>query len=185
MPTPRHFLFLLTSARHGGNSEWLARKAAESLPEGATSEWIDLLDTPLPSFSDLRHADGDGTYPVPTGNSLAILESTLAASDIVFVAPLYWYSVPTNAKLYLDHWSGWMRVSEYSFKASMAEKTFWAVSALSDPDPTMAEPLIGTLTLSAKYFGGTYGGTLFGFGNKPGDVMTDVEAIGRAHTFFV
>jgi multimeric flavodoxin WrbA len=159
--------------------------ATESLPEGATSEWIDLLDTPLPSFSDLRHADGDGTYPVPTGNSLAILESTLAASDIVFVAPLYWYSVPTNAKLYLDHWSGWMRVSEYSFKASMAEKTFWAVSALSDPDPTMADPLIGTLTLSAKYFGGTYGGTLFGFGNKPGDVMTDVEAIGRAHTFFV
>jgi multimeric flavodoxin WrbA len=182
--SPRHFVFLLTSSRHGGNTEWLARKAAESLPSGATTEWIDLLETPLPPFRDIRHAEGDGTYPEPTGNALSIFHSTLAATDLVFVAPLYWYSVPTNAKLYLDHWSGWMRVSNYSFKASMAEKTVWAVSALSDPDRTMAEPLVGTLKLSAQYFGGRYGGTLFGFGNKPGDVMNDHDAIESARTFF-
>jgi hypothetical protein len=62
--------------------------------------------------------------PRPTGVAMNILESKLAATDLVCVAPLSWYSVPTNAKLYLDHRSGWMRVSETRSKHQWPRKSF-------------------------------------------------------------
>ena len=49
----------------------------------------------------------------------------------------------------------------------------------------MAEPLIGTLKLTADYLGARWGGALLGHGNRPGDVLDDGPALERAATFFV
>ena len=77
---------------------------------------------PLPLFEDIRHGPGNGAYEMPNGAAKVLLDATLAASDLVFVAPVYWYALQTAAKLYLDHWSGWMRVPGVDFKARMAAK---------------------------------------------------------------
>ena len=98
----RNFLFLLTSTRSHSNTEILARHAAKYLPEGVNQRWLRLKDLPLPSFVDTRH-DGDGRYAVPTGHARTLLDTTLEATDLVIASPLYWYSVTTSAKLYLDH----------------------------------------------------------------------------------
>ena len=71
----RKFLFLLGSSRTGGNTEALARLAAEQLPDGAEQRWLHLADLPLPEFDDLRH-EGDGIYPAPTGNAATLLDAT-------------------------------------------------------------------------------------------------------------
>jgi NAD(P)H-dependent FMN reductase len=131
MTDDRRFLFVLTSARRDGNSEALARIAAASLAPEVEQRWLSLLDLDLPPFEDIRHS-GDGIYPQPDGPSRALLEATLWASDLVMVAPLYWYSIPARAKNYLDHWSG----------------------------------------------------CLFGFGNRPGEFLSDVAARQRAASFF-
>ncbi|MFI6324034.1 flavodoxin family protein [Nonomuraea sp. NPDC050556] len=177
------FLFLLGSARADGNTEYLARQAALQLPPSAEQRWLNLAELPLEPFVDIRH-EGDGVYPSPSGNELTLLEATLWATDIVFVSPLYWYSVTASTKLYLDYWSGWMRVPGYSFRERMADKTVWAVTVISEEDVAVADPLIGTLKRSGEYFGGRWAGALIGYANRPGQIVEDTEALDRAKTFF-
>jgi multimeric flavodoxin WrbA len=178
----RHFTFIVSSARRDGNTEWLARKAAERLPSDITQQWLHLADLPLPAFADIRHSVG--VYPQPQGNERVLFDATLAASDLVFVVPLYWYSVPASAKLYLDYWSGWLRVPGADFKARMAGRTLWGVCALSDEDQARADPLIGTLAITADYMKMAFGGVLLGYGSRPGDVSADKAAIEKAQVFF-
>ncbi|MEV1167776.1 NAD(P)H-dependent oxidoreductase [Nonomuraea sp. NPDC049784] len=180
----RSFLFVLGSARRDGNTETLARHAAAQLPPGVTQRWIHLDDHPLPPFRDIRHTGGDGVYPAPTGAEKLLIEATLAATDLVIVSPLYWYSVSATTKLYLDYWSGWLRVPGYDFRRRMADKTTWAVTVISEEDRSVADPLVGTLRRSGEYFGGTWGGALVGYANRPDDILLDTDALERAKTFF-
>ncbi|MFD6275000.1 flavodoxin family protein [Streptomyces sp. NPDC060209] len=179
--TERNFLFLLGSSRADGNTELLARLAAEQLPAGTDQRWLDLRDLPLPDFEDRRHSDG---HHAPTGHAATLLEATLAATDVVIASPLYWYAVSTSTKRYLDHWSGWLETPGADFQRRMAGKTLWGVTALADDDPSVAEPLAGTLRNSARYLGMRWGGVLLGNGSKPGDVLSDTGAAARAKDFF-
>ncbi|MEV5463577.1 flavodoxin family protein [Streptomyces sp. NPDC002788] len=178
----RRFLFVLGSARAEGNSELLARKAAEQLPADVEQQWLDLTAHPVPDFEDLRH-DSDHVRPTE-GNVALLLDATLAATDIVIVTPLYWYSVSAHTKRYLDYWSGWLRTPGLDFKATLAGRTLWGVTALAHREEVVADPLVGTLHNSAAYMGMRFGGVLLGNGSKPGDVLNDTEALTRAKTFF-
>lgn len=178
----RRFAFLLASARRDGNTEILARKAAEHLPAGVAQEWLRLMDLPLAPFVDIRHSVG--VYPQPTGNERVLFDATLGATDLVFAVPLYWYSVPASAKLYLDYWSGWLRVPGAEFRERMAGKTLWGVCALSEEDVRRADPLVGTLAITADYMKMKFGGVLMGYASKPGDVLSDSAALAKARGFF-
>ncbi len=178
----RRFLFVLGSARAEGNSELLARRAAEQLPPDVEQQWIDLTEHPIPDFEDLRH-DSDHVRPTE-GNLALLLDATLAATDIVIVSPLYWYSLSAQTKRYLDYWSGWLRTPGLDFKATLAGRSLWGVTALAHREEVVADPLIGTLHNSAAYMGMRFGGVLLGNGSKPGDVLNDTEALTRAKTFF-
>lgn len=174
--TKRHFLFVLSSARPDGNSEYMARQAAKALPAGSVQTWFDLRTNILPPYVDRRHEPGYAFNP-PVGIEGEALKLTLAATDIVMVVPLYWYGVPASAKLYLDYWADWLRVPGADFKAKMEGKTMWGVSAVSDPDLTLAEPLAGTLRYSARYLKMQWGGMLYGLGSKPHDVKSNPKSI--------
>ena len=183
-PVTRHFLFLVASARRDGNAEQLARRAAVGLPAAATQTWLHLADLPLPAFTDLRHVTAENWTPAVEGHARTLLAATLAATDLVIVAPVYWYSLPAAAKLYLDHWSAWLRAPGWDFKARMAGKTMWGVSTFSDTDPRFAAPLADTLRLSADYMKMPWGGHLLGSGNRPGEVLNDSAALAAAEKFF-
>ncbi len=178
----RRFTFLLASARRDGNTELLTRRAAERIPARDTQQWLHLIDLPLPPFADIRHSVG--VYPQPEGNERVLFDATLGCTDLVLAVPLYWYSVPASAKTYLDYWSAWLRVPGADFKARMAKKTLWGVCALSDEDFSVADPLVGTLRLTAGYLSMGFGGVLLGYGNKPGEVLADKASLDRAATFF-
>ncbi|SNX63279.1 multimeric flavodoxin WrbA [Streptomyces sp. TLI_55] len=179
---PRSFLFLLASSRSDGNTELLARRAAEQLPADVEQRWIDLAKHPLPDFEDLRH-DSDHVRPAEGATGL-LFDATIAATDIVIASPLYWYSLSGQAKRYLDYWSGWLRTPGVDFKATMAGRTLWGVTALAHEEFEVADPLVGTLNNSAAYMRMRFGGVLLGNGSKPGDVLRDTEALARAKTFF-
>src|SRR5215204_3238638 len=175
----REFLFILGSARYDGNTEHLARHAARSLPTSAKQSWVHLLDHSLPLFEDIRHHE-TRRYSVASESERTLLDATLAATDIVIASPVYWYSISAATKLYLDHWSAWMRLDGVDFKARMASKALWAIAALSDEDWSGAQPLIDTLRLSAEYMKMNWGGVLLGYGNRPGDVLGDEGSLDRA-----
>ena len=128
------FLFLQSSARPEGNSLGLARLAASFLTANTGLIWPDLNDPALPPFHDPRRASGSA-YGPPEAGAAELAAQTLEATDIVFVAPLYGYGLPAPAKLYLDHWSHWLRLPDLNFKARMAGKSLWLVMAHAGSPP--------------------------------------------------
>lgn len=180
----RRFLFVLGSHRSNGNTELLARQAAAQLPADVEQEWISLAEHPLPDYDDLRHGVGHATRPEEGGNLARLYEATLAATDIVIASPVYWFSLSSRTKRYLDHWTAWLYVPDVDFKAAMAGRTLWAVTASAGDPSRVAEPLVGTLNNLAAYMEMNFGGVLSGNGTAPGDVLTDTDALARAKTFF-
>lgn len=182
-PMSSHYLFLLASTRepgHLGNTETLARRAAAALPAGAQQTWLRLADFELLPFVDLRHTAG--SYPAPTGDMARLLEATLACTDLVLVAPVYWYSFPANLKTYLDHWSAWMRVPGVGFKDRMATKAMHVVT--TSGDRAKSQPMLDSARLCAGFLGMRFGGALWGKGGPPGAVDADVAALAEADSFF-
>lgn len=84
-----------------------------------------------------------------------LLDATLAASHIVWVAPVYWYSIPSPLKTYLDHWSAWMRVPGVDFKDAMGRKTLSLIT--TSGDRTKAQPMIDSVALCAQFLSMTWG----------------------------
>ncbi len=113
-----------------------------------------------------------------------LLEATLAATDLVIVTPLYWYSVSWPVKLYLDHWASWERLAGADFKNRMRGRTLWAVSVMAGENHAAAGPLLKVLELSAEYLGARFAGALLGTGSWPGDVLRDAGAVERARNYF-
>ena len=180
----RSYLFILGSARPNGNTELLARLAARSLPEDANQRWLSLLHDPLPLFEDIRHHESR-KYSVANDTEQKYLDATLDATDIVIASPVYWYSLSASSKLYLDHWSAWMRLPDVDFREHMAGKKLWGITVLSDEALLGVQPLIETLRLSADYMDMEWGGVLLGYGNRPGDILSDSPSLERAEKFFV
>ena len=174
----RRILFLLSSARRGGNTETLARRAAASLPPDVAQDWQDLTAPPLPPFEDLRPA-----APAPEGRLAALLGATLAADDLVFVAPVYWYGLPAPAKLCLDHWSGWLDLP--GFSAAMQGKVLRLVTARADPAPEVTEPGERALRMTAAWMGMRWGGALHAIADAPGEVAGDAAAWDAAPGFLL
>ncbi|MFJ6939820.1 flavodoxin family protein [Streptomyces sp. NPDC101132] len=179
--TGRSFLFVLASSRPGGNTEALARAAAEQLPAGVAQRWVDLSRTPLPDFQDGRHDDDSWTAGA---DEEALRHATLEATDVVIASPLYWYSVSAQAKRYLDYWSGWLSVPGSDFRERVAGRTLWGVTAMADREEVRADPLVASLRHTAAYLGMRFGGVLLGNGSRPGQIRNDERAMVRAKTFF-
>ena len=179
--TKRRFLFLLSSARSGGNTETMARTAAAALPPSVAQDWCDLTTATLPTFEDLRHGANYGPLSPIMAN---LADRTMQASDIVFVAPLYWYGLPAPAKLYLDHWSHWMRLPELGFKARMAGKRAWLIMAHAGSTEAEIAPARDGLRLATAYLGMVWGDTLLADANAPGDWQKDPQAQTTAPRFF-
>lgn len=183
MTATPHFLFLNASTRepgHTGNSETLARQAAAHLPADVGQTWHNLAELSLAPFVDRRHTTG--AYPMPDGDARLLLEATLAASDLVFVSPVYWFSIPSPLKTYLDQWSAWMRVPGVAFKEQMAGKRLWVVS--TSGDRAKAQPMFDSYRLCAEFLAMSWQGALWGKGGAPAAVLDDAEALAAAATFF-
>ncbi|WP_374777597.1 NAD(P)H-dependent oxidoreductase [Streptomyces sp. NBC_01310] len=177
----RSFLFVLGSSRPDGNTELLARAAAEQLPADVPRRWVDLARLPLPDFQDVRHEGG--SRPVDENGEL-LRHATLEATDVVIASPLYWYALSAHAKGYLDYWSGWLTVPGSDFKERMAGRTLWGVTAMAEREEAVADGLVTSLNHTAAYLRMRFGGVLLGNGSRPGQVQGDDRAMVRAKTFF-
>ena len=177
------YLFLNASTRepgHVGNSEALARRAAAALPAGTEQTWIRLADLSIPPFVDLRHTVG--SYPMPQGDMKRLLDETLAATDLVFVSPVYWFSIPWPLKTYLDHWSAWLRVPGLDFKEHMAGKRLWVVATSGNREK--AQPMFDSYRLCAEFLAMGWQQPLWGKGGAPDAVLADAAAMAAATSYF-
>lgn len=173
----RNFLFLLCSARRDGNSEQLARLAASSLSD--PHRWLDLNQPALPPLTDLRPLP-----PHPAQGRLAeVQEAVFAASDLVFVAPVYWYALPAPAHLLLGHWSSWLDQPKAGVFDLMKGRRVWMITSRSDPDPSVPDLPEAMLKRTVLWLGMHWGGALHGIGDAPGEVLRDENAVAGAAGF--
>lgn len=163
----RRFLFLLSSARAGGNSEQLARHAASGC--GAACDWLDLTTMSLPPFADPRPQPAQP----PVGDLAEVLSRTMAATDLVFVAPVYWYALPAPAKLLLDHWSGFLDTPDLGFAPMIAARTLWLITTRADPNPAVAALPEAMMRHTADWLTMRWGGALHGVADLPGQIVQD------------
>lgn len=179
-----HYLFIVASTREPGqlgNTEWLARRAAASLSADTEQTWLHLAGRNLPQFVDQRHTVG--SYPMPEGGMRELFDATMACTDLVLVAPVYWYSFPSTLKAYMDHWSAWMRIEGAQFKQAMAQKRLHLITTCGDRP--YAQPMIDSTKMSAEFLGMPLAGVLWGKGGLPNTVQGDAAAIAEAETFFL
>ena len=173
-------LFLLASGREGGNAELMARHAARALPERAEAVFVRLSDYPLPPFVDYRRAEAYAHLTLDA-NAEKLYAESIAADVVVFAAPVYWYSLPASLKLYLDHWSTWMRVPGLDFRTTMWGKRLAVLSALAGSEESEARPLVEASRLTVEYMGMHYLGATVGYNlNEAGEVLERPEVLASA-----
>ena len=177
------YLFLVASARDAAsdsNTERLARVAASHLPTDSAQTWLRLGGMSLEPFTDRRHSSG--SYAYPAGDLGLLLDATLACTNLVLVAPVYWYSFPAALKAYLDHWTGWLRMPGLNFRQAMSAKTLHLVATAGDK--AKAQHMIDTARLCAGFFPMHFAGALVGTGGAPGAIDADRVALAEAASFF-
>ncbi|WP_025273495.1 flavodoxin family protein [Haloglycomyces albus] len=181
----RRFLFILGSARderNESNTEILTRQAAQQLPEGTEQEWIRLTDYPLDPFRD--RSDSGDTPTFPKGNEKALLDATLAATDLVIASPLYWYGVSSYTQAYLEYWDKWFLIPELNFEERMKGRNLWGVTAMGVKQTEHSDPLRDKLSLTAEFMSMEWKGFLVATSGGSGQIRKREEAMVKAKEFF-
>ena len=111
----------------------------------------------LPAFVDHRHTTG--VYPMPEGDAKQVLDALLAASDVVFVSPVYWFSVPSPpSSASISGVPGCVCGSRLQVR--MAGKRLWVVA--TSGDRAKAQPMLDSCRLCAEFMGMEWKGALWG-----------------------
>ena len=133
--------------RHLGNTEMAGPAGRRRCFRGHGATWHHLARMSLPPFVDLRHTVG--TLPRARGRSENLLDAALAATHIVFVSPVYWFSIPSPAQDLSGSLGGWMRVPGLPSRNRMAAKSLFLIT--TSGDRAKAQPMIDSVELCAKF----------------------------------
>ncbi len=169
----KRLLFLLASGRSGGNSELMATHAIAQLGSQAdfVIETLVVNDYPLPAFKDYRQSVLPADIIISASEE-TLLAATLRADAIFVVAPVYWYSLPANIKLYFDYWSTWMRLPAVQFREQVAEKSLAYIGAMASADESDAQALLTQLRLTTNYMSMNWLGAALACGvSESGEVL--------------
>ncbi|WP_132745849.1 flavodoxin family protein [Scopulibacillus darangshiensis] len=155
-----------------GNTEMLAHYAVQEL----AAEKIYLRDYSIHSIVDQRHILGGFQNIGDDYNS--IIDRILQHDILIFVTPIYWYSMSGTMKNFIDRWSQSLRDTNYSnFKASMSAKKAFVIAVGGDNPYVKGLPLIQQFQHIFDFMGMSFDGYVLGEGNKPGDIRQDEAAI--------
>lgn len=126
---------------------------ASSRPKGNTHTIADYLatslDAPKVDLSELEIAyyNYDGQYPEPD-QFATLITKALTYNKWLLVTPVYWYTMSTQMKTFLDRLSD--RLSDQDdFRPKLTNKQLWVVACGSDPDPV--PHFFTPFRLSAEY----------------------------------
>lgn len=157
--------------RKHGNTEILTEQAIQ----GITTEKIYLRDYKILPIADLRHAKGGFREINDEYNS--IIDRLLPHDILLFVTPIYWYSMSGTMKNFIDRWSQTLRDTKYpGFKHTMANKKAYVIAVGGDQPLVKGLPMIQQFQYIFDFIGISLESYIIGRGNKPGDVYDDKEA---------
>ncbi|PNZ68919.1 flavodoxin family protein [Staphylococcus croceilyticus] len=166
---------LFGGSRPEGNTAQITKYALE----GLDYNWIDLTQYQLNPVRDLRHEKEDiETYP---DDYKEIIDKVLESDTVIFASPVYWYSISASLKAFIDHWSETLIDPNYKdFKEKMAKIDFRLILVGGDCPKVKAKPCITQMKYTLDFIGAELNGYIVGTAERPGDIMKDTFALGRA-----
>jgi multimeric flavodoxin WrbA len=136
---------------------------------------IALRDYRILPIVDQRHEEG-GFQPVDDDYD-QVIQEMLAHDTLVFVSPIYWYSVTGHMKNMFDRWSQCLRDPRFDFKALMKQKKAYAIVVGGDNPRIKALPMIQQLKYTFDFVGLPFEGYVLGKASRPGEIMNDKLAL--------
>ncbi|MEK4647893.1 NAD(P)H-dependent oxidoreductase [Exiguobacterium sp. FSL W8-0210] len=112
-----------------------------------------------------------------------IVEEMLEHDDILFITPIYWYSMSTKMKLFIDRFSESLRDEELDFKSRMAGKRFHLIAVGGDNPRVKGQALVTQFEHIASFLDATLETAILAEGNAPGEVEYDQEAVAAIAAF--
>jgi multimeric flavodoxin WrbA len=159
-------------SRRNGNTEILTEQAIK----GLEVERIYLRDHFIQPIEDLRHT-ADGFHEINDEYN-SIIDRMLQHDILIFSTPIYWFSMSSYMKTFIDRWSQTMRDSKYpDFKDRMIDKKAYVIAVGGDTPKLKGLPLIQQFHYIFSFIGTQFEGYILGKGNKPGDILQDKEAL--------
>ncbi|GGA75004.1 flavodoxin family protein [Ornithinibacillus halotolerans] len=161
--------------RIDGNTETITKKVIQEL----NVEEIYLIDYRIEPIVDKRHAP-EG-FPEVHDDYNAIIERILPHQVLIFSTPIYWYSMTSVMKSFIDRWSQTSRDANYpNFKKIMAEKKAYVIAVGGDNPYIKGLPMIQQFQHIFDFIGAEFSGYIIGEGNKPGEINNDLNALHAA-----
>lgn len=162
--------------RPNGNVETLTKLATQ----GLMIEEIYLKDCVIQPIIDKRHA-AEGFTDVSDDYN-AVIDRILPHDILIFSTPIYWYSMTGAMKNFIDRWSQTLRDPNYpDFKALMSSKKAYVIAVGGDEPYIKGLPMIQQFQHIFDFVGITFEGYILGEGNKPGDILQDLNALSAAN----
>lgn len=163
------------STRKNSNTEILTYQA---VPKNQGTH-VYLRDYTIHPIIDQRH-DMDGFTPVDDHHT-ELIDQLLQHDTIVFATPIYWYSMSTLMKLFIDRWSQILRDPDYpEFRENLSKKTVYAIIVGGDNPFIKGLPLIQQFQYICDFYKMHFSGYIIGKASKPGDILNDSKALKAA-----
>jgi len=169
-------MYTIFGSSRKGNSEWLGEEALRGIAHTA----VDLANVSIQPIEDRRHHGGF----LPIGDDYRqIVEEMLLHDDILFITPIYWYSMSTKMKLFIDRFSESLRDEELDFKRRMQGKRFHLIAVGGDNPRVKGQALVTQFEHIASFLGATLETAILAEGNAPGEVEQDKQALAAITAF--
>lgn len=163
------------STRPNGNTEFLTEKAIA----GLNVEKIYLREYSILQIEDHRHSTQGFSEVVDDFNK--VIDRVLPHETLIFVTPIYWYSMSGIMKVFIDRWSQAMRDSNYpNFRKRISEKKAFVIAVGGDKPYIKGLPMIQQFQYIFDYFGASFEGYIIGKASKPNEMEFDEYALSSA-----
>ncbi len=176
-------LGIMGSPRVGGNSDILLDDAlAGAVKAGAQVEKIILDKKKISGCRDCKKCNKTGLC-VLKDDMPEIHKKIVEADAIIHSVPVYFWSMTSQMKAYLDRWcalfdSEWKWQKQYYPK--MKDKPIGLITVCGDSNVHTADPIVHSFKNTAEFTGMKWLGTVMASANDKGDIIKDEKARKKA-----
>jgi multimeric flavodoxin WrbA len=181
----KNVLILNGSPRKHGNTVYLIGKLTEGIRDTHPDAQIDVANLAFMKIGPCRACDAcrnesrKQEYCIFNDDMSGLYDQLIQADAFVIASPIYWFTVSSFVKLFLDRLHGLRLESNEALKGKRAAVLL--VYCDEDAYVSGAVNALHTLRDSFGYMKADYAGAAYGRANQPGDAEKNEELTHKAY----
>jgi multimeric flavodoxin WrbA len=176
-------LGIMGSPRVGGNSDVLLSRALAGAREaGAVVQKIILDRKHIAGCRDCKKCNKTGIC-VLADDMAEIQELILEAHAVIHSVPVYFWSMSSQMKAYLDRWCVFFDAQwrwQKAYYPKMRGKRIGLLTVCGDPDPHTADPIVHSFRMTAEMTKMHWLGSVMGSASDKGEIKGNEAALREA-----